>query len=122
MHNPIDFPQPEVFKPERFLVNGQFQEKFATSKNLNQGLAKSKQLELRAGDELVKKKNPKVCPFSLGLRNCVGKRLAQMEYFSFSAQLIHKFKITSNGKIDLEPTDHISLLSPAHTNLIFTER
>ena len=28
MHNPIDFPQPEVFKPERFLVNGQFQEKF----------------------------------------------------------------------------------------------
>jgi len=92
MHNPIDFPQPEIFKPERFLVNGQFQ------------------------------KNPKVCPFSLGLRNCVGKRLAQMEYFSFSAQLIHKFKITSNGKIDLEPTDHISLLSPAHTNLIFTER
>ena len=28
MHNPIDFPQPEVFKPERFLVNGQFQEEF----------------------------------------------------------------------------------------------
>ena len=85
-------------------------------------VATVKQLEFRAGDELVKKKNPKVCPFSLGLRNCVGKRLAQMEYFSFSAQLIHKFKITSNGKIDLEPTDHISLLSPAHTNLIFTER
>ena len=70
----------------------------------------------------VLQENLKVCPFSLGLRNCVGKRLAQMEYFSFSAQLIHKFKMTSNGKIDLEPTDHISLLSPAHTNLIFSER
>ena len=26
MHNPKDFPQPEEFKPERFFVDGQFQE------------------------------------------------------------------------------------------------
>ena len=26
MHNPNDFPQPEEFKPERFFVDGQFQE------------------------------------------------------------------------------------------------
>ena len=26
MHNPNDFPQPEVFKPERFFSDGQFQE------------------------------------------------------------------------------------------------
>ena len=69
-----------------------------------------------------KKKNQKVCPFSMGLRNCIGKRLAQMEYFLFSAKLIHKFKITSERNIDLEPISHRSLLTPAHTNLIFTER
>lgn len=26
MHNPEDFPEPGLFKPERFLVNGEFQE------------------------------------------------------------------------------------------------
>ena len=28
MFNPIDFPEPESFRPERFLVDGQFQEYF----------------------------------------------------------------------------------------------
>ena len=68
------------------------------------------------------KKNSKVCPFSLGLRNCVGKRLAQMEYFLFSAQLVHKFQISYNEEIDLEPISHPTLLAPQHTNIIFSER
>ena len=68
------------------------------------------------------KQNAKVCPFSLGLRNCVGKRLAQMEYFLFSAQLVHKFQISGNEEIDLEPISHPTLLAPPYTNLIFSER
>ena len=68
------------------------------------------------------KQNSKVCPFSLGLRNCVGKRLAQMEYFLFSAQLVHKFQISCNEEIDLEPISHPTLLAPPRTNLIFSER
>ena len=39
----------------------------------------------------------------MGNRNFVGKRLAEIEYFTFAAQIIHKFKITSNEPIDLEP-------------------
>ena len=68
------------------------------------------------------KKNAKVCPFSLGNRNCVGKRLAEIEYFTFATQIIHKFKITSNEPIDLEPISHQFLLTPRDTKLVFTER
>ena len=68
------------------------------------------------------KKNSKVCPFSMGNRNCVGKRLAEIEYFTFAAQIIHKFKITSNEQIDLEPISHQFLLTPRDTKLVFTER
>ena len=92
MHNPQNFPEPEVFKPERFLVDGKFQ------------------------------KNHLVCPFSIGLRNCLGKRLAEIEYFTFAAQIIQKFKISSNEPIDLEPTSHQFLLTPPETKLIFTPR
>ena len=72
--------------------------------------------------EKCEKQNSKVCPFSLGLRNCVGKRLAQMEYFLFSAQLVHKFQISCNEEIDLEPISHPTLLAPQNTNLVFYER
>ena len=92
MHNPKNFPEPEVFKPERFFVDGKFH------------------------------KNPLVCSFSMGLRNCLGKRLAEIEYFTFAAQIILKFKISSNEPIDLEPIPHQVLLTPPETKLIFTHR
>ena len=92
MLNPKDFPEPELFKPERFLTDGKFQ------------------------------KNQLVCPFSVGLRNCLGKRLAEIEYFTFAAQIIHKFKISSNEPIDLEPISNNFLLTPPETKLVFTHR
>ena len=92
MHNPQNFQEPGVFKPERFLVDGIFH------------------------------KNPLVCPFSIGLRNCLGKRLAEIEYFTIAARIIQKFKISSNEPIDLEPISHHFLLTPPETKLIFTPR
>lgn len=92
MYNPQNFPEPESFKPERFLADGKFQ------------------------------KNPLVCPFSVGLRSCLGKRLAEIEYFTFAAQIIHKFKISSNEPIDLEPVSNNFLLTPPETKLVFTRR
>ena len=52
----------------------------------------------------------------------MGKRLAQMEYFLFSAKLVHKFEISCDERINLEPISHPLLLAPPDTNLIFTER
>ena len=92
MYNPQNFPEPESFKPERFLADGKYQ------------------------------KNPLVCPFSVGLRSCLGKRLAEIEYFTFAAQIIHKFKISSNEPIDLEPVLNNFLLTPPETKLVFTHR
>ena len=92
MYNPENFPEPELFKPERFLIDGKFY------------------------------KNPLVCPFSVGLRNCLGKRLAEIEYFTFAAQIIHKFKISSNEQIDLEPVSSSFLLTPPEAKLVFTHR
>ena len=45
-----------------------------------------------------------------------------MEYFIFTAKLVHQFQISCNEKIDLEPISHPMLLAPRQTNLIFTER
>jgi len=48
MHSPENFENPEKFNPERFLdENGRFET------------------------------DVRVCPFSVGLRNCMGKQLAQ---------------------------------------------
>ena len=64
MHDPKNFPEPENFNPERFLTNGKFEH------------------------------NARVCPFSTGLRNCVGMKVAKTEYFSFAAHIVHTFEIT----------------------------
>lgn len=65
MNNPKYFKDPEKFIPDRFVKNGKFE------------------------------KDIRVCPFSLGLRNCIGKQLARSEYFKFTIEVV----ILSNIKI-----------------------
>ena len=67
MQNPAIFTDPEKFVPDRFIKNGEF---------VN---------------------DVRVCVFSLGLRNCVGKQLAISEYFIFAAD-----KCVPNGAAELE--------------------
>ena len=64
MHNAVYFPEPEQFKPERFLKHGN------TFVN-----------------------DPRVCNFSLGKRNCVGKHIAQTFYFEIVAAIVVNFKL-----------------------------
>ena len=74
MHDPKHFHQPEVFDPSRFIKDGQFV------------------------------RDPRVCVFSTGLRNCVGKKLAQQEFFSFAAHILHKFRLEHvQGKFGQKP-------------------
>eukprot|EP00058_Branchiostoma_floridae_P019889 XP_002605379.1 hypothetical protein BRAFLDRAFT_278496 [Branchiostoma floridae] len=62
LHNPAVYPEPDVFKPERFLDDsGQF----------------------KKGDNFI--------PFSLGRRACLGEQLARMELFLFFTSLMQRF-------------------------------
>jgi len=63
MHDPKNFVEPEKFIPDRFVKNGIF---------VN---------------------DVKVCGFSLGLRNCIGKQLAIEEYFIFASNMVNSFRI-----------------------------
>jgi cytochrome P450 len=63
MHDPNYFKNPEVFQPERFLDYGKF-----------------------VNDE-------RVIPFSIGKRFCLGKSLAEKEFFLFFAGLLHSYDI-----------------------------
>ncbi|CAG5085165.1 Oidioi.mRNA.OKI2018_I69.PAR.g10826.t1.cds [Oikopleura dioica] len=74
MHDPKNFPEPSKFIPDRFIdENGEF---------VN---------------------NPKVCGFSVGLRNCIGKSLAIEEYFAFATSMVENFEIKRlAGNMDIE--------------------
>ncbi|CAG5085168.1 Oidioi.mRNA.OKI2018_I69.PAR.g10827.t1.cds [Oikopleura dioica] len=74
MHDPKNFREPSKFIPDRFIdENGEF---------VN---------------------DPKVCGFSVGLRNCIGKSLAIEEYFVFATTLVENFEIKRlAGNMDIE--------------------
>ena len=61
-NDPKNFENPSEFNPRRFIKNGKFE------------------------------KDVRVCPFSVGLRNCIGKQLARSEYFKFTLEIIKRFK------------------------------
>ena len=66
LHNPEYFPEPEKFKPERFLDSeGRF----------------------RSDDRVV--------PFGIGKRYCLGKSLAEKEYYLFFTGLMQAFEVSN---------------------------
>lgn len=79
MHNPAHFEDPNVFKPDRFLVNG------------------------------VYEYDMHVCNFSVGLRNCIGRQLAQNQYFQYTAQLITRFRMHAEI-IDVVPIGRVRMM------------
>jgi len=63
MNDPKNFENPSKFIPDRFIKDGQFEN------------------------------DPKVCGFSVGLRNCIGKSLAIEEYFAFATTMVENFRL-----------------------------
>ncbi|KAI9292044.1 cytochrome P450 [Neoconidiobolus thromboides FSU 785] len=73
LHNlPTQWEKPEVFDPQRWLLNG----KFKTNNNFS--------------------------PFLIGPRACVGRTLAWMELYLVSANLIRNFTFDRNGEKDID--------------------
>ena len=71
MYDPEHFPEPNLFKPERFLGG---QEEFMA--------------------------NVRVIPFGIGKRICLGKSLAEKELFLFFTGIIQNFSVHNVPGID----------------------
>ncbi|GMS93600.1 hypothetical protein PENTCL1PPCAC_15775 [Pristionchus entomophagus] len=68
-YDPKEFERPDYFCPERHIDNGQFV------------------------------KDPRITPFSIGKRNCLGEPLARMEIFVLFATFIQKCHFSTVGKV-----------------------
>ena len=67
LNDPKHFPNPNEFKPERFLET-----------NSDSG-------------KVVFKPHPALIPFGIGKRDCLGRSLAKLELFLFLSALLHQF-------------------------------
>ena len=83
MQNPNHFQNPRKFLPDRFL-----------------------------SDEGVFVNDVRVCVFSLGFRNCVGKQLAIEQYFRFAVDIIQNFRIEKAAGHSWDLADHSVILMP----------
>jgi len=92
MHDPKNFQEPEKFIPDRFVKNGIF---------VN---------------------DVKVCGFSLGLRNCIGKQLAIEEYFVFASNMVNSFRIVRTAGDISRIAEHSAILMPEGSRVRFVSR
>ncbi|CAL4243141.1 unnamed protein product, partial [Meganyctiphanes norvegica] len=94
--DPNYWKEPKKFQPERFIdENGKF-----------------------------KPQKESFMPFAIGRRQCLGERLAQMEFYFFSAVLVQKFHFAppEGCIIDIEPKQTPIFQEPKSQNLIITYR
>ena len=92
MRDPANFPDPEKFRPERFLKNGEYCF------------------------------DPKVCNFSVGLRNCPGMALSRSVLFKFTVALISNYEITNlDSGFEIVESDG-GMMSPKQLNIAFIQR
>ncbi|XP_002120735.2 cytochrome P450 2U1 [Ciona intestinalis] len=95
-HNPERWPNPEAFMPERHIDS---EGKFVKSKE--------------------------IIPFSLGPRNCLGIRLAEMEHFMFMIGLLQKLHFSlpeDQPPPDVRGSSFVVLLLPPDFNMKITTR
>lgn len=93
--NPVAFPDPEAFKPQRWL-------------------------EHKDGNEEMKKL---YMPFSKGVRNCIGQPMALMAMRLTIVSLVKRYVVTVNEKTkpeDMDWVDHFVVIPNGGCYLDFT--
>ena len=85
LNDPKHFPNPQEFKPERFL-----------EKNPDSG-----KLQFKPHKALI--------PFGIGKRDCIGKNLAKMELFLFLTSLLHQFNFEPSNVENLPDMDDFTV-------------
>ena len=91
--NPEIFPDPDIFKPERFLTEG--------------------------GSKVVKPEA--FMPFGVGQRMCLGDKLAERQFFLFFSSILHAFHI-QNPSTDLPSLSECvagAAVAPKNFNVVF---
>ena len=94
MSNPEYFPEPDKFDPTRFLNGGKFEP------------------------------HPKVIPFGLGKRRCLGETLARMELYIFFTAILSRFSLTKARDSDVYDHEPImgTTMSPKPYKMKFIPR
>ena len=98
MHrNPEVYPEPQTFKPERWMVDS---------------------------DVELQKLRSSYYPFSMGTRGCIGKNMAYHTIYLTSARLVYQFEIEARDELPLEfhVKDHFAAGSKDGPYLRFTRR
>ena len=76
------------------------------------------------GSEEIKfQANPRVIPFGVGKRRCLGEILARMSLFKFFSALIQKYEIVSGQSDPITDTRELGFMKvPSEYKLIFKPR
>ena len=92
MSNSKDFPDPDKFDPERFLS---YKKEFTP--------------------------HPKVIPFGIGKRRCIGEPIAKVALKHYVKEIVKRFQVESNDVVeDMAKPGYVR--GPKHFEIIFCPR
>ena len=86
MHNSNHFPNPQKFDPERYLSRDSSGKQTFTS-------------------------NPRVIPFGIGKRRCLGEVVARTSLFKFFTAIVQRYKIVNGQNEEIQETRSVGFVS-----------
>ena len=85
MYDPENFKDPEIFRPERYFLDFFRFDSLTIFHNLFRFINQEGKFV----------NSEKVVPFGIGKRYCLGRSLAEKEYFLFFSRILQQFKLES---------------------------
>ncbi|XP_045112915.1 probable cytochrome P450 49a1 [Portunus trituberculatus] len=115
-HDPQTFPEPDKFKPDRWLFK-----KRGSALNTTDALSTLSDIENKAAEEKIDPYT--VVAFGHGARMCPGRRLAEQEIHLALIQLVksYKMELAEPGKV-VGQVMRLNMMPDAHLAIAFTPR